>query len=384
MASTIGERMPYYALQLDQLPKLSAEIVVARYGIRVMQVENALGANENIQRVFLEAKQTSRSAKTKTLASYADLRPSRRYPKTRVGVLCSVNPCHNAEASPLSVHCRASAEGRQIGGEAVVKSYGEARNLAFAFIEYAGNWIDPDWFKNAPLAAEISLEATSSLSSVSVLSSPERQRTKDLLDRWSARITEKIHIRLPELNMRTPHSPNTTEIFDEDDAALILPGCASETDSCQGDDSSPDGGSDSTVSAPNALVRACANDKAASVSSTKATSRYPLELTSSERVSIWRRLCRESRGLCRLRSKNYHCSSSDSELVLRRLDSSRELKISLNEGWVIEHHGNVTEEFRIVKLPRGSIVFEGTEKITSIPHLALKFIRDLAETEDPT
>jgi hypothetical protein len=384
MASTIGERMPYHALQLDQLPKLSAEIVVARYGIRVMHVENALGANEDIQRVFLEAKQTSRSAKTKTLASYADLRPSRHYPKTRVGVLCSVHPCHNTEAYPLSVHCRASAEGRQIGGEAIVKSYDEARNLAFAFIEYAGNWIDPDWFNCAPLAAEISLEAKSSLSSVSVSSSPERQRTKDLLNRWSARITEKFDIQLPELNMRTPHSPNTTEIFDEDDAALILPGCASETDSCQGDDSSPDGGSDNTVSAPNALVRACVDDKAASVSSTKATSRYPLELTGSERVSIWRRLCRESRGLCRLRSKNYDCSSSDSELVLRRLHSSRELKISLNEGWIIEDHGNVTEEFRIVKLPRGSIVFEGREKITSIPHLALKFIRDLAETEDPT
>jgi hypothetical protein len=384
MASTIGERMPYYALQLDQLPKLSAEIVVARYGIRVIQVENALGANEDIQRVFLEAKQASRSAKTKTLASYADLRPSKHYPKTRVGVLCSVHPCHNAEAFFLSVHCRASAEGRQIGGEAVVNSYDEARNLAFAFIAYAGNWIDPDWFNNAPLAAGISLEARSSLSSGSVSRSPERQMTKDLLNHWSARITEKFDIQLPELNMRTPHSPNTTEIFDEDDAVFILPGCASETDSCQGDDSSPDCGSGNTVSAPNALVRACVNDRAASASSTKATSRYPLELTSTERVSIWRRLCRESRGLCRLRSKNYDCSSSDSELVLRRLDSSRELKIILNEGWIIKHRGDVTEEFRIVKLPRGSIVFEGREKITSIPHLALKFIRDLAETEDPT
>ena len=70
--------MPYYALQLDQLPKLSAEIVVARYGIRVMQVENALAANEDMQRVFLEAKQTSRSVRTKTLASYVDLRPDRK------------------------------------------------------------------------------------------------------------------------------------------------------------------------------------------------------------------------------------------------------------------------------------------------------------------
>jgi hypothetical protein len=383
MASTIGERMPYYALQLDQLPKLSAEIVVARYGIRVMQVQNALGTDEDIQRVFLEAKQASRSAKTKTLASYTDLRPSRHYPRTRVGVLCSVHPCHNTEAYPLSVHCRASAEGRQIGGEAIVKSYDEARNMAFAFIEYAGNWIDPDWFTHAPLAAEIFLEAKSSLSSVSVSSSPERRRTKDLLNRWSARITEKLDIQLPELNMRTPQSPGTTEIFDVDDAALILPGCTSETDSCQGE-SSPDSGSDNTVSAPNALVRACVDDKAASVSSTKATSRYPLELTSSEGVSIWKRLCRESRGLCRLRSKIYDCSSSDSELVLRRLDSSRKLKIILKEGWIIEHHGNVTKKFRIVKSPRGSIVFEGTEKITSIPHLALKFIRDLAEAEDLT
>jgi hypothetical protein len=383
MASTIGERMPYYALQLDQLPKLSAEIVVARYGIRVMQVQNASGTDEDIQRVFLEAKQASRSAKTKTLASYTDLRPSRHYPRTRVGVLCSVHPCHNTEAYPLSVHCRASAEGRQIGGEAIVKSYDEARNMAFAFIEYAGNWIDPDWFTHAPLAAEIFLEAKSSLSSVSVSSSPERQRTKDLLNRWSARITEKLDIQLPELNRRTPQSPGTTEIFDVDDTALILPGCTSETDSCQGE-SSPDSGSDNTVSAPNALVRACVDDKAASVSSTKATSRYPLELTSSEGVSIWKRLCRESRGLCRLRSKIYDCSSSDSELVLRRLDSSRKLKIILKEGWIIEHHGNVTKKFRIVKSPRGSIVFEGTEKITSIPHLALKFIRDLAEAEDLT
>ena len=56
-----------------------------------------------------------------------------------------------------------------------------------------------------------------------------------------------------------------------------------------------------------------------------------------------------------------------SELILRRIDSSRELKIILKEGWIIEDHGNVTEELRIVKLPRGGIVFEGTEKITSIP-----------------
>lgn len=376
--------MPYYALQLDQLPKLSAEIVVARYGIRVMQVETALAANEDMQRVFLEAKQTSRSVRTKTLASYVDFRPSRHYPKTRVGVLCSVCSCHNTEAYPLSVHCRASAEGRQIGGEAVVESYDEARNLAFAFIEYAGNWIDPDWFNDAPLAAETSLEATSTLSSDSVSSSPKRQRRKDLLNRWSARITERFDNQLAELNTRIPQSADSIEIFDDDDAALILPGGASETDSGQGDDSSPDGGSDNTVPAPNPLVRACVDDKAASVPSTKAARRYPLELTSSERVSIWRRLCRESRGLCRLRSKNYDCSSSDSELVLRRLDSSRELKISLNEGRIIEHHGNVTKEFRIVKLPRGSIVFEGREKITSIPHLALKFIRDLAEMEDPT
>ena len=219
--------MPYYALQLDQLPKLSAEIVVARYGIRIMQVETALAANEDMQRVFLEAKQTSRSVRTKTLASYVDFRPSRHYPKTRVGVLCSVCSCHNTEAYPLSVHCRASAEGRQIGGEAVVESYDEARNLAFAFIEYAGNWIDPDWFNDAPLAAETSLEATSTLSSDSVSSSPKRQRRKDLLNRWSARITERFDNQLAELNTRIPQSADSIEIFDDDDAALILPGGAS-------------------------------------------------------------------------------------------------------------------------------------------------------------
>jgi hypothetical protein len=371
MASTIGERMPYYALQLDQLPKSSTEVVLARYGIRVMEVESASEASEEIQRVFLETNQTSRSTKSTTLASYTDLRPSRHYPKTRVGVMCSVQPCHNTEASPVSVLCHASADGRQIGGEAIVKSFDEARDMAFAFIEYAGNWIDPDWFNNAPLAAELSLEAKNSLSSVYESSSPERQRTRDLLNLWSTRITEKLDRQLPELNMRMLHPPDIAVSFE------------SGTYSYQ-EISSPDNRSDNTVRASNALVHAYVGDKAGSVCSTKDTSRHPSELTSSEIVSIWKRLCRESRGLCRLRSKTYDCSSSDSELILRRIDSSREVKIILNEGWIIEDHGNVTEELRIVKLPRGGIVFEGTEKITSIPHLALKFIQDLAKVEDPT
>jgi hypothetical protein len=371
MASTIGERMPYYALQLDQLPKLSTEIVLARYGIRVMEVESSSEASEEIQRVFLETNQTSRSAKTTTLASYTDLRPSRHYPKTRVGVMCSVQPCHNTEASPVSVLCHASADGRQIGGEAIVKSYDEARDMAFAFIEYAGNWIDPDWFNNAPLAAELSLEAKNSLSSVYESGSRQRQMTKDLLNLWSTRITEKLDRQHPELSKRIPHPPDIAASFE------------SGTYSDQGI-SSPDNRSDNPVRASNALVRAYVGDKAGSGSSTKATSRHPLDLTTSERVSIWKRLCRESRGLCRLRSKTYHFSSSESELILRRIDSSQELKVILNEGWIIEEHGNVTEELRIVKLPRGGIAFEGTEKITSIPHLALKFIQDLAETEDPT
>jgi hypothetical protein len=111
-----------------------------------------------------------------------------------------------------------------------------------------------------------------------------------------------------------------------------------------------------------------------------ANKRRRVHLTTLETASIWKWLCRESRGLCRLRSKNYTCSSTESELILRQLDSSRELRVRLAGEWIV--NGDTTEELRIVKTPRGSVIFEGTEKITSVPQLALKFMQDLAGTED--
>jgi hypothetical protein len=81
----VESRMPYHALELDQLPKLSAEEVLVRHGIHVMAVENVSEVDESIQKVFLETKRSSRLAGITTLSAYIDSRPSGRYPKTHMG-----------------------------------------------------------------------------------------------------------------------------------------------------------------------------------------------------------------------------------------------------------------------------------------------------------
>jgi hypothetical protein len=370
--------MPYHALELDQLPQLSAEEVLVRHGIHVMAVENVSEAGEGIQKVFLETKQSSRSAGITTLSTYIDLRPSGRYPKTRIGVVCSIHLWYRTESNQLSVRCRAFADGSQLGGEAFVTSYHEARNLTLSFIDYAGNWIDPKWFENVPRAVNPSVEAKRSLSSITEPDSPAIQATRELLNRWSTRITERLELQLQASNARASRSTDLAEIFRGDYSSSLF----RKTDWQKGYPS-PKPGCHSREPASNSLVAPCDEHKEVSGSRAKMENKiHCAHLTTSETASIWKRLCRESRGLCRLRSKNYICSSSESELTLRRLDSSRELKVRLTEEWIVKHNGDLTETLRIVKMPRGSVIFEGTEKITSIPHLALRFMQDLAETED--
>jgi hypothetical protein len=370
--------MPYHALELEQLPKLSAEEVLVRHGIHVMAVEDVSEADEGIQKVFLESKQTSSSAGVTTLSAYIDLRPSGRYPKTRIGVVCSIHHCCRTEGNQLSVRCRAFADGSQLGGEAFVTSYHEARNLALSFIDYAGNWIDPKWFENVPRAVNPSLETKKFLSSITEPDSPAIQATRELLNRWSTRITEKLELQLSAPNVRASRSTEPAEVFRGEHSSSRF----RKTDWQKGYPD-PEPGCHSREPASNSLATHCDEHKEVSGAGAKMENKiHRAHLTTSETASIWKRLCRESRGLCRLRSKNYSCSSSGSELILRRLDSSRELKVRLTEQWIVKHNGDLTETLRIVKMPRGSVIFEGTEKITSIPHLALRFIQDLAETEN--
>jgi hypothetical protein len=347
--------MPYHALELDQLPKLSAEEVLVRHGIHVMAVEDVSEADEGIQQVFLETKQPSHLAGVTMLSAYTDLRPSGSYPKTRIGLVCSIHNCYHPESNQLSVRCRAFADGSQLGGEVFVTNYHEARNLALSFIDYAGNWIDPKWFENVPRAVNPSVEAKRLPSSITEPDLPAMQATRELLNRWSTRITERLELQLPAPNTRPPRSTESSEVFRRDHSSSRF----RKTDWQKDYPALESAGS-----------RAKTERKI-----------HPVHLTASETASIWKRLCRECRGLCRLRSKNYICSSSESELTLRRLDSFRELKVRLTQEWIVKHNGELTETLRIVKMPRGSVIFEGREKTTSIPHLALRFMQELAETE---
>ncbi len=71
------------------------------------------------------------------------------------------------------------------------------------------------------------------------------------------------------------------------------------------------------------------------------------------------------------------CSVSESELILHEQNSGGELLISLSKSALRKSHRETVEIIPIFKTVRGSVVFEGGRKISSIPQMALVLIREL-------
>jgi hypothetical protein len=316
--------MPYYALQWDELPQLSSEALLTRRGVEVKVVDNVVTESATTHGIFFEAEPTRRSTGNQHYAAYTNLRPSELYPKIRIGILCSIRQTSRTRIDLFSIRCHAFADCTQLGGETVVENYEEARRLVLAFIDYASDWITPrgfgtDWSARGRLVGNPSSKAEDPIVS-SPLDSPELRGAQDLLHQWSTQISEKL----------------TNALATEEQ---------------------PLKGTRPPLEIQEAEART--------------------ELTAQETASVWKRLCRESKGLCYLRP-NHVCSFSESELILREQTSARELRIWVSESALRKKNRDTIELIRIFKAGRGSIVFEGRKKISSVPQLALALIQELA------
>jgi hypothetical protein len=335
--------MPYYGIELDQIPRFPAEEVIRKRCITVAQVKAVPSDGELPLRVFVEMTQRETPTNLRTRAAYADMRPSKHYPRVRVGAVCRIRTADTGNSGPFTVEARAYAHDGQLGGETFAKTYEEAKTLALSFIEYAGHWLDSHWFEEAPESAGLSSEdktgsALEHFLPIDETDPKELKDAKEFLNDCSLRMMMKaadsLHLEsIPTVGSITNEMPESGLLPLEAETSVV-------------------GSEVSSVAADNLL-------------------------TTADRNSLWKRLCQEARGLCRIHGRNFECSNSETELVLRQLAPARVVRVSVVASEILADSASGRQILQIVKTPKGNLMFEGTERIPSIPRLAQWLMRSV-------
>jgi hypothetical protein len=316
--------MPYQALQWDQLPRLSLETVLKRHGIEVRTADDVAIESEAAPRTFIEASPAGPSSDTRPCAAYVDLKMSQFYPKIRIGVTCSIRRSSRTESALFSVRCHAFAHHGQLGGETFVAHYEEAQQLAMCFIDYAGDWISADEPEKREPAAEPVVPHQTELQDGNISASPafvppELRAAQEQLHQWSTHLTQRL----------------ASQCYEENEECSLEPSRGTDTRTT---------------------------------------------LTVQQTASVWKRLCREVKGLCRLRS-GLTCSLSDSALIVREYTSGRELHVQVSTTLLRMNTPETTEIIQIFKAAKGGIVFEGARKISSVPQMASTLLQELTRAQ---
>ena len=335
--------MPYCAVQLERIPRLSADVVIATRNITVATAERVPDPSVLPQRIFLETPAPAKLSGSLTRAAYVDLRPSKRYPQLRIGTMCRISNIYPDDVCRFSVEARAFADEDQLGGEALAGSYDEARSLALSWLDYSGNWLGADWFEGAPTLNK----AVIPYEKPQIIAESELILPSD---------SPAIRLAKQQRNESIWQQIRSMDGAGDSDLSLFLGHLASQIRISEGDPSVSE-----TMATP-------ASDT---------NVRMPASLTSQEWTSLWTRLSREIRGLCRLRGRNFSCIATDQSILARRAEPFREMLVRITGQGISISCQDQRVIFEVVKSIKRSLIFEGPERISSIPAFATWLIRFL-------
>jgi hypothetical protein len=333
--------MPYCAIQLGKIPRWPADVVITTRNIAVARAERIPDPSLVPQRIFLESPPPPNPSGALTCAAYVDLRPSRRYPQLRIGTTCRIANIYPDDSRRFSVEARAFADENQLGGEGVAASYEEARSLALSWLDYSGEWLGKRWFEEAPSPDGIVLP----------YQKPQitGQSTPTLL--WDL---PTLRIAREERNEASRRQITAMKDVGDSDLSQILSHVASQIGAR---DSEIAASGDSDVAAERPLARS------------------QTTLTKQEWASLWTRLSRELRGLCRISRRDLSCVTTEETILLRRSEPQREALARISGDSISVSCRGELITFQVSKSLKRSLVFDGPERIASLPAFATWMLR---------
>jgi hypothetical protein len=153
--------MAYRSLRREEIPSSTVEEVLQRCRIPVCDSDEPLRESVRKPRCFVRSIHPYTGQIRGTLAAFSDQRPSPHHSRLTIGVEGIVRIVPVPGESVIAVQCRANNGTEQLGCKFAGSDPVAACDLLLSFVEYAGLWIDAEWFAGYPYPVAVEAKPAS-------------------------------------------------------------------------------------------------------------------------------------------------------------------------------------------------------------------------------